>query len=96
MGIENPNYRPVQTYVMNPKSITIGELYGEVNFMTMEWKDGVLGMAVRTAVQVSRIDRKPLNLSLFKIIIPKKGILIRLNLKIINGLSVTDRWMLFG
>lgn len=55
MGIENPYYRPVQTYVMNPKSITIGELYGEVNLMTMEWKDGILGIAVRTAVQVRYI-----------------------------------------
>lgn len=52
MGIDNPHYRPVQTYVMNPKSITVGELYGEFNLMTMEWKDGVLGIAVRTAVQV--------------------------------------------
>lgn len=52
--IENPFYKPVQMYVLNPKSITIGELYGEVNFMTLEWKDGVLGIAVRTAVQASR------------------------------------------
>ena len=81
---------------MNPKSITIGELYGEVNFMTMEWKDGVLGMAVRTAVQVSYRSQTFKFFFLFKIIIPKKGILIRLNLKIINGLSAMDPWMLFG
>lgn len=56
--IENPYYRPVRTYILNPKSITIGELYGEVNLMTLEWKDGVLGMAVRTAVQATNEDHQ--------------------------------------
>lgn len=46
-------YRPVRTYVLNPKSVTLGELYGEMNPSTLEWKDGLLGIMMRTAVQVS-------------------------------------------
>lgn len=41
---------------MNPKSITLDELYGAVNSMTLEWKDGLLGLAVRSAVNASTDD----------------------------------------
>lgn len=47
-----PYYHPVQTYIMNPKAVTAGELYGEVNPFTMEWRDGLMGIMMRTAVQV--------------------------------------------
>ena len=43
---------PVHTYVLNPKSITMGELYGEENSLTLEWKDGLMAITVRTACQV--------------------------------------------
>lgn len=33
----------------------MGELYGEVNPLTMEWRDGLLGISVRTAVQVPKL-----------------------------------------
>ena len=33
----------------------MGELYGEVNRSTLEWKDGLIGMSVRHAVQVSKL-----------------------------------------
>lgn len=52
-GIKDPQFFPVHYYIINPKSVTMGELYGEVNPLTMEWRDGVLGISVRTAVQVS-------------------------------------------
>jgi dynein heavy chain len=45
-------YRPVRTYVLNPKSVTLGELYGEIDPFTLEWKDGLLGNIMRIAVQV--------------------------------------------
>lgn len=50
--IKNQYYTPVRAYVLNPKSLTIGELYGEVNPITLKWKDGLLGILMRTAVQV--------------------------------------------
>ena len=58
-GHESAYYRAVRVEVLNPKSITMGELYGEVNLLTLEWRDGVLGRLVRGAVSVSR-DRVPL------------------------------------
>ena len=53
-GHESAYYRAVRVEVLNPKSITMGELYGEVNLLTLEWRDGVLGRLVRGAVSVSR------------------------------------------
>jgi dynein heavy chain len=52
--IEGPAYKPVDTYIMNPKAVSIGELYGEVNNLTLEWRDGLMGIMVRNAVRVSR------------------------------------------
>lgn len=40
---------------MNPKAVTAGELYGEVNPFTLEWRDGLMGIMMRTAVQVGII-----------------------------------------
>lgn len=50
-GVPYHFYQPVHTYVLNPKSITAGELYGEFNKTTMEWKDGLMGSSVRQCVQ---------------------------------------------
>ncbi|XP_072318696.1 dynein axonemal heavy chain 6 [Eucyclogobius newberryi] len=43
-------YQPVKTYVLNPKSVTMGELYGELNNLTLEWIDGLMALSVRDAV----------------------------------------------
>lgn len=51
---ESEAYQPVKTYVLNPKSITMGELYGEVNKLTLEWHDGLMPLTVRIACQVRR------------------------------------------
>jgi dynein heavy chain len=45
------NFMPVTQYVMNPKSITQGQLYGESDLNTQEWTDGVLAIAVREAAK---------------------------------------------
>ena len=38
---------------MNPKSITMEELYGGVDKLTLEWRDGLMAITVRQAVQAS-------------------------------------------
>lgn len=53
-----PNYRPVRRQILNPKSISADELYGAVNTMTLEWKDGLLGLAIRRAVNVIEEERQ--------------------------------------
>jgi len=49
--IENQHYRPVNIYQLNPKAITISELYGRLDLHTMEWRDGLLGKIMRKTVQ---------------------------------------------
>lgn len=61
-GVEGPYYKPVHTYTLNPKAVTAGELYGEVNPFTMEWRDGLIGIMTRTAVTVSMIASSALTL----------------------------------
>ncbi|XP_030047949.1 dynein axonemal heavy chain 6 [Microcaecilia unicolor] len=58
LGEKNVFYQPVKTYVLNPKSITMGELYGEVNPLTLEWKDGLMALSVRSAVNDTSEDHK--------------------------------------
>ncbi|XP_061765226.1 dynein axonemal heavy chain 6 [Nerophis ophidion] len=54
----NPFYQPVRTYILNPKSVTMGELYGEVNNLTLEWRDGLMALSVRDAVDDTTDDHK--------------------------------------
>ncbi|KAM9314768.1 dynein axonemal heavy chain 6 [Pholidichthys leucotaenia] len=54
----NPFYQPVKTYVLNPKSVSMGELYGEVNTLTLEWRDGLMALSVRNAVDDTSDDHK--------------------------------------
>ena len=39
---------------LNPKCVTVGELYGEINPTTMEWKDGLLSHIYRKYAKDSR------------------------------------------
>lgn len=43
----------MDTFIINPKCVTLGELYGEINPNTMDWSDGLLAHAVRTFTQQS-------------------------------------------
>jgi dynein heavy chain, axonemal len=49
-GDESPKYEVTKQHWLNPKSITMGELYGEVNTVTQEWSDGIVPYLVRLCV----------------------------------------------
>lgn len=55
--VDHPFYQPVDTYILNPKAVAIGELYGDINPLTFEWHDGLLGIMVRNAVLVCAQNR---------------------------------------
>ena len=44
----------VHVSTLNPKCVTVGELYGEVNPTTMEWTDGLLSHIYRKYAKTSR------------------------------------------
>ena len=37
----------VETYTINPKCVSMGELYGETDPNTFEWTDGLIATATR-------------------------------------------------
>lgn len=57
-GAANAFYQPVHTYVLNPKSITMEELYGGVDKLTLEWHDGLMALTVRACVQDTSEDHQ--------------------------------------
>lgn len=53
MGISEAFYQKVHMYVVNPKAVSVGQLYGEVDLFTNEWHDGLLSSIIRHAFAVS-------------------------------------------
>ncbi len=45
-------------YVVNPKAITMGQLYGDFNLTTHEWTDGILANMVRKTAYDTKPDKK--------------------------------------
>lgn len=57
---ENPGlqYQVVKDFPINPKALSLGELYGEFNLSTSEWTDGVLSAVMRQACADDKPDEK--------------------------------------
>ncbi|XP_060528447.1 dynein axonemal heavy chain 2 isoform X3 [Cylas formicarius] len=51
-------FNEVRVYPINPKSLNLGELYGEYNLSTNEWLDGVISATMRKACSADTPEEK--------------------------------------
>ena len=45
-GEKDPWFREVKINVLNPKAVTMGELFGEVNKFSNEWTEGIVSCLI--------------------------------------------------
>ena len=57
-GVEGFAYEKVIIYQLNPKSITMGQMYGAFDPNTREWQDGIMSTMYRLASMSPTSDRK--------------------------------------
>eukprot|EP00798_Chlamydomonas_sp_ICE-L_P012761 gene12761-16012_t len=57
-GVKGTLFNRIQVRSINPKSVTMGQLYGENDKATQEWKDGVLAINFRSLASDPSEDRK--------------------------------------
>ena len=55
---DTDRFEKVRVVALNPKSITMGQLYGEFDENTHEWTDGVLATYMRECCADTRPDKK--------------------------------------
>mmetsp|Transcript_11708 Transcript_11708/g.17797 ORF Transcript_11708/g.17797 Transcript_11708/m.17797 type:complete len:562 (+) Transcript_11708:662-2347(+) len=53
----DPWHKPVHIDSLNPKSVTMGELFGETNLLTNEWTEGLVSKLVKDAVNALEGDK---------------------------------------
>eukprot|EP00752_Nemacystus_decipiens_P009956 g8879.t1 len=51
-------FHPVQPLVINPKSVTLSELYGAYDLSTFEWADGILSTLFKQSAESDKPDEK--------------------------------------
>ncbi|KAF7236750.1 Dynein heavy chain 2, axonemal [Varanus komodoensis] len=54
----DPSANLVREYPLNPKAVSLGELYGEYDLNTSEWSDGILSSVMRAACADEKPDEK--------------------------------------
>ncbi|XP_074081622.1 dynein axonemal heavy chain 2 isoform X3 [Macrotis lagotis] len=54
----DPNFNIVKEFPLNPKAVSLGELYGEYDLNSNEWTDGVLSSVMRAACADEKPDEK--------------------------------------
>ena len=55
---KDKRFQKVEVTIMNPKCISMGELYGEIHPVTGDWKEGLASNVMRTASVDKTEDRK--------------------------------------
>ncbi|XP_076240945.1 dynein heavy chain 2, axonemal kl-2 [Calliopsis andreniformis] len=55
---KKPAFNAVHVYPINPKALSLGELYGEYNLSTGEWHDGVISSIMRKTCSDDSPDQK--------------------------------------
>lgn len=56
-GSKDDRFQMVKKVILNPKAISMGELYGEVNAISQEWHDGLASKLMRAAAIETSEDK---------------------------------------